>query len=111
MKSKSIFENRMRVATNRKDAHEKVSQLTKTLVQSMNEGVLDIFEGQKQCELQAKRLEKKVEEFRAKQVLWAHSLKKFDESLRSIGDFENWVEHLEKELLEISVKLKKDDDE
>ena len=50
---------------------------------------------------------KKVEEFKEESGKWVKSLEDFDESLKAIGDFENYVMTLEKELVGISEELKK----
>ena len=92
---------------NRKDAAEKVANLTSTLVSGINRGVLEVFENQKQVEKEAKILQKKVEEFKEESGKWVKSLEDFDESLKAIGDFENYVMTLEKELVGISEELKK----
>ena len=92
---------------NRKEAAEKVAKLTSTLVSGINRGVLEVFENQKQVEKEAKILQKKVEEFKEESGKWVKSLEDFDESLKAIGDFENYVMTLEKELVGISEELKK----
>ena len=66
-----------------------------------------MFENQKQVEKEAKILQKKVEEFKEESGKWVESLEDFDESLKAIGDFENYVMTLEKELVGISEELKK----
>ena len=92
---------------NRKEASEKVAKLTSTLVSGINRGVLEVFENQKQVEKEAKILQKKVEDFKEESGKWVKSLEDFDESLKAIGDFENYVMTLEKELVGISEELKK----
>ena len=92
---------------NREEASEKVAKLTSTLVSGINRGVLEVFENQKQVEKEAKILQKKVEEFKEESGKWVKSLEDFDESLKAIGDFENYVMTLEKELVVISEELKK----
>ena len=92
---------------NREEASEKVAKLTSTLVSGINRGVLEVFENQKQVEKEAKILQKKVEEFKEESGKWVKSLEDFDESLKAIGDFENYVMTLEKELVGISEELKK----
>ena len=94
-------------AKRRKDATEKVAKLTSTLVSGINRGVLEVFENQKQVEKEAKNLQKKVDAFKEQSAQWVKSLETFDESLKSIGDFENYVMTLEKELSDIAEELKK----
>ena len=94
-------------AERRKDATEKVAKLTSTLVSGINRGVLEVFENQKQVEKEAKNLQKKVDAFKEQSAQWVKSLETFDESLKSIGDFENYVMTLEKELSDIAEELKK----
>ena len=94
-------------AENRKDATRKVAKLTSTLVSGINRGVLEVFENQKEVEKEAKVLQKKVDAFKCESRTWVKSLRDFDESLKSIGDFENYVMTLENELKGIAEELKK----
>jgi hypothetical protein len=48
-----------------------------------------------------------VDAFKDQSAQWVKSLETFDESLKSIGDFENYVMTLEKELSDIAEELKK----
>jgi len=66
-----------------------------------------VFENQKEVEKEAKLLQKKVDLFKNERRMWAKSLNAFDESLKSIGDFENYVMTLENELKGIAEELKK----
>ncbi|CAL6367264.1 unnamed protein product [Bathycoccus prasinos] len=95
------------LAENRKDATRKVAKLTSTLVSGINRGVLEVFENQKEVEKEAKVLQKKVDAFKCESRTWVKSLRDFDESLKSIGDFENYVMTLENELKGIAEELKK----
>ena len=54
-----------------------------------------------------KVLQKKVDAFKCESRTWVKSLRDFDESLKSIGDFENYVMTLENELKGIAEELKK----
>tara|TARA_B110000305_G_scaffold83928_1_gene94479 strand:- start:72 stop:848 length:777 start_codon:yes stop_codon:yes gene_type:complete len=94
-------------AENRKDATKKVAKLTSALVSGINRGVLEVFENQKEVEKEAKLLQKKVETFKNESRTWVESLNDFDESVKSIGDFENYVMTLENELKGIAEELKK----
>jgi len=95
------------LAENRKDATKKVAKLTSALVSGINRGVLEVFENQKEVEKEAKLLQKKVETFKNESRTWVESLNDFDESVKSIGDFENYVMTLENELNGIAEELKK----
>ena len=66
-----------------------------------------MFENQKEVEKEAKLLQKKVETFKNESRTWVESLNDFDESVKSIGDFENYVMTLENELKGIAEELKK----
>lgn len=66
-----------------------------------------MFENQKEVEKEAKVLQKKVDAFKCESRTWVKSLRDFDESLKSIGDFENYVMTLENELKGIAEELKK----
>ena len=68
---------------------------------------MEVFENQKEVEKEAKVLQKKVDAFKCESRTWVKSLRDFDESLKSIGDFENYVMTLENELKGIAKELKK----
>ena len=68
---------------------------------------MEVFENQKEVEKEAKVLQKKVDAFKNESRTWVKSLNDFDESLKSIGDFENYVMTLENELKGIAEELKK----
>jgi hypothetical protein len=56
------------------------------MTDSVNHGVVEVFENQKQVE-------------------WATSLEAFDKELRDIGDFENWVKAMEHDLATLAAAL------
>lgn len=89
----------------RKDALASVSALTNSLTDSVNHGVVDVFENQKRVEEAARALNETSSKFRERSQAWAVSLEAFDKELRTIGDFENWVKSMEHDLSTLASAL------
>ena len=86
---------------------QKVGELTETLVSEINEDIAEVFENQKMVEKDAKALNEKVTRFKEQTRRWEGSLKQFDETLKGIGDFEMWVQVMEKDLGDVAEALER----
>jgi len=82
-----------------------VSALADAMTDSVNEGVVEVFENQKQVESAARALNETATAFRERSSEWATSLEAFDKELRDIGDFENWVKAMEHDLATLAAAL------
>ena len=81
------------------------SALTEALTDSVNAGVVDVFENQKKVEDAARELSDTASAFKTKASAWARDLESFDKELRAIGDFENWVKAMEHDLATLAGAL------
>ena len=84
-----------------------MSALTNSLTDSVNHGVVEVFENQKRVEEAARALNETSSKFRERSQAWATSLEEFDKELRTIGDFENWVKSMEHDLSTLASALEK----
>ena len=84
-----------------------MSALTNSLTDSVNHGVVEVFENQKRVEEAARALNETSSKFRERSQAWATSLEELDKELRTIGDFENWVKSMEHDLSTLASALEK----
>jgi len=82
----------------RRSALAAVSGLTESLVDTVNSGVVEVFETQKMIEEEARELQGKSAKFARVTTEWVRILNGFDKELREIGDFENWIKSIEHDL-------------
>ena len=75
-----------------------VSGLTEALVDTVNSGVVDVFENQKRIEEEARALKVKSAKFASVTSEWVRIVQGFDAELREIGDFEGWIKAMEFDL-------------
>lgn len=89
----------------RRDAIAAVSSLTESLTGTVNAGVQEVFENQKQVEDAARELSETSVAFKDRARAWANALEEFDDELKNIGDFENWVKAMEHDLSTLAAAL------
>jgi len=82
-----------------------VSSLTESLTGTVNAGVQEVFENQKQVEDAARELSETSVAFKNRARAWATALEEFDDELKNIGDFENWVKAMEHDLSTLAAAL------
>ena len=82
----------------RRSAMDAVSGLTEALVDTVNSGVVDVFENQKRIEEEARALKVKSAKFASVTSEWVRIVQGFDAELREIGDFEGWIKAMEFDL-------------
>lgn len=89
----------------RREALMSTSALTEALTDSVNAGVVDVFENQKKVEDAARELSDAAGALKVEASAWARDLESFDKELRAIGDFENWVKAMEHDLATLAGAL------
>lgn len=88
----------MTTDASRRAAVAAVSGLTESLIDTVNGGVADVFEEQKQIDGEARALRAKSQKFAQVTGEWVRIVEGFDERLRGIGDFETWIKKIEFDL-------------
>jgi len=89
----------------RHDAQLAAQKVSKVLVESLNEGVADVFTTQKQLELEAKHLQTSLVKYTKLSNQWISMVENFNQALKEIGDVENWAERIEADMHAISQGL------
>ena len=72
--------------------------MTESLIDTVNGGVADVFEEQKQIDGEARALRAKSQKFAQVTGEWVRVVEGFDERLRDVGDFEMWIKKIEFDL-------------
>lgn len=79
--------------------------VTKTLVGSMNEGVAQIFQTQKQLEGEVRHLQTSLVKYTKLSNQWVTMIDGFNQALKEIGDVENWAQRIEADMRTIAEGL------
>eukprot|EP00041_Stephanoeca_diplocostata_P004701 m.49064 g.49064 ORF g.49064 m.49064 type:complete len:128 (+) comp15299_c0_seq1:217-600(+) len=88
--------------TRRAEAVSAAQNVTKVMVQSLNEGVAKVFSTQKQLEVEAKQLQTSLQKYTKLSNQWISMVENFNQALKEIGDVENWAERIEADMKNIS---------
>eukprot|EP01102_Stenamoeba_stenopodia_P014351 TRINITY_DN474_c0_g8_i1.p1 TRINITY_DN474_c0_g8~~TRINITY_DN474_c0_g8_i1.p1 ORF type:complete len:146 (+),score=38.44 TRINITY_DN474_c0_g8_i1:33-440(+) len=89
----------------RKQALDSVNVTTNGLLDSVNIGVASVFANQKRLEREAQTLLTESARFSKQTARWLSLLDNFNNSLKEIGDIENWARIIETDMLAISQTL------
>jgi len=89
----------------RKVAVSSVSTVTNALMDSVNGGVAVVFSQQKKLEVEAKILQTQANRFCRQTTQWLTLLDNFNQSLKELGDLENWAKAIESDMQNISSAL------
>eukprot|EP00897_Mesotaenium_endlicherianum_P002656 jgi/Mesen1/2418/ME000157S01557 len=82
----------------RRDALAAVEGLADSLVDSVNASVQSVFGAEKLIEVEVRSLGATVQRYRQQHAQWLAVLHDFDDALKELGDFENWVEIINHDL-------------
>lgn len=66
-------------------------------VDCVNGGVQEVFINEKRIEQEARALKDTVQRFAQQSNQWLTVFNEFDSALKEIGDFENWIQVMEKD--------------
>jgi len=89
----------------RKVAVSSVSAVTNSLMDSVNGGVATVFSQQRKLEVEAKILQTQANRFCRQTTQWLTLLDNFNQSLKELGDLENWAKAIESDMQNISSAL------
>eukprot|EP00118_Oscarella_pearsei_P000563 m.5257 g.5257 ORF g.5257 m.5257 type:complete len:127 (+) comp12627_c0_seq1:59-439(+) len=96
---KSIQERR------RKEALSAADTVARNLVDALNEGVETAYHNQKKLDAEAKVLQVHATKFVRQTHQWLAMVQGFNQSLKELGDVENWARTIESDMQEISRNL------
>jgi len=89
----------------RKESIEAISRLTGVLLDSVNQGVAQVYTNQQKLEDQCKSLQNQTAVFAKQTQKWLTLYRGFNESLMELGDVKNWAGTMEADLAEIATSL------
>ena len=82
-----------------------IARLTETLVDQLNSGVSEAFDVQREIEAQSRELQAEAVRFSQQTEKWMHSVQTFDNAVKEIGDFENWMKTMEWDMQTVATAL------
>eukprot|EP00124_Ichthyophonus_hoferi_P001013 Ihof_evm8s45 gene=Ihof_evmTU8s45 len=82
----------------KKEALSSVEAVSNGLVDSLNGSVAEIFQNQRQLELETKNISVLTAKFSKQATQWITMLESFNQALKEIGDVENWSQVIEKDM-------------
>ncbi|EGC31302.1 hypothetical protein DICPUDRAFT_82800 [Dictyostelium purpureum] len=86
----------------KKEAISSMGEVTNGLVDSVNTGVACIFANQKKLETESRLLQQNTAKFSKQTNQWIQLIEGFNNSLKEIGDVENWSRKIENDMHNIS---------
>ncbi|CAM1326750.1 BLOC1S1 (predicted) [Pycnogonum litorale] len=89
----------------RKEAVAAADELTEALVDHLNVGVAQAYLNQKKLDCEAKNLFVNASNFNKQVQQWLMLVENFNQSLKEIGDVENWSKSMEADMRNISSAL------
>jgi len=89
----------------RKEALSAATNLTTALVDHLNVGVAQAYLNQKRLASEAKQLHLNATNFSKQTTAWLQLIDSFNNSLKEVGDVENWARTIEGDMRTISSTL------
>mmetsp|Transcript_14040 Transcript_14040/g.29468 ORF Transcript_14040/g.29468 Transcript_14040/m.29468 type:complete len:118 (-) Transcript_14040:96-449(-) len=99
---KRVAEERAKVDASRAVANQHANKLSDALVDAVNAGVAEAFQTQKVIEQEARSLQVQAHKFNKQTTQWMGAITTFNNSLKELGDFEQYVKTLEWEIQTVS---------
>jgi len=75
------------------------------MVDSVNLGVSKVFANQRKIEAQAAQLQMQTERFSKQTTQWLQLVEAFNQSLKELGDIENWSRTIELDMRQIAANI------
>jgi biogenesis of lysosome-related organelles complex 1 subunit 1 len=89
----------------KKEAVDSIERATTTAMDSINSGVAKVWHNQQHLEAEARTLHQHAEQFNQQSAQWVNSFKGFHDSLKALGDVENWARSIESDMSFINSSL------
>ena len=89
----------------RKAAMDSSEELSTSLVDSLNMNVANVFNNQKQLEVETKRLTRNTNNFINNSKSYMEMIDNFNNALKQIGDVQNWSQLIEDDMQEVAAIL------
>lgn len=78
---------------------------TNAMMDSVNMGVAKVFSNERRIETQAVKLQNQTDRFAKQTAQWLQLIENFNQTLKEIGDVENWARAIENDMKEIATGL------
>ncbi|KAG0050150.1 biogenesis of lysosome- organelles complex 1 subunit 1 [Gryganskiella cystojenkinii] len=89
----------------RKDAVHSVGQFTDAVADTLSSRVSQIFVHQKDLEQEARALSTQSSRYAKQTAQWLSLVEQFESSLKELGDVQNWVQVIEKDMAQVTAAL------
>jgi phage shock protein A len=75
------------------------------MLDSVNTGVARVFINQSRIEKEAQKLENQTAKLNKQTASWIKMIEDFNESLKELGDLENWAQVIETDMKQVAMTL------
>ena len=82
----------------KKEAMESVGAATTAAMDTVNTGVATVWHNQQQLEAEARLLHQQAQRLTKQSAQWVQSYQAFHQSLKALGDVENWAKAIESDM-------------
>ena len=89
----------------KKEAMESVGAATTAAMDTVNVGVATVWHNQQQLEAEARQLQQQAQRFNMQTAQWLSTFQSFHQSLKELGDVENWARTIEADMAFINSSL------
>eukprot|EP00908_Phaeocystis_cordata_P012539 Transcript_23513.p2 GENE.Transcript_23513~~Transcript_23513.p2 ORF type:complete len:145 (-),score=51.19 Transcript_23513:81-515(-) len=89
----------------KKEAMESVGAATTAAMDTVNVGVATVWHNQQQLEAEARALQQQAQRFNKQTAQWLTTFQSFHQSLKALGDVENWARTIEADMAFINSSL------
>ena len=89
----------------KKEAMESVGAATTAAMDTVNMGVATVWHNQQQLEAEARQLQQQAQRFNTQTGQWLSTFQSFHQSLKELGDVENWARTIEADMAFINSSL------
>ena len=86
---------------------EEVHAATGAAMDSLNTGVATVWQNQQQLEAEAQRLQQNTQRFAKQTGQWVAAFNQLSQSLKALGDVENWSRAIESDIVFIDSALQR----
>ena len=84
---------------------ESVGAATTAAMDTVNVGVATVWHNQQQLEAEARQLQQQAQRFNTQTAQWLSTFQGFHQSLKALGDVENWARTIEADMAFINSSL------
>ncbi|CAO3567191.1 unnamed protein product [Mortierella alpina] len=89
----------------RKEAVQSVGQFSDAVADTLSDRVSQIFLNQKELEQEARNLSMQTARYAKQTAQWLALVEQFDSALKELGDVQNWVQVIQKDMEQVTSSL------